>query len=210
MADTTFAAPPQPAAPALDAPQSRRDHILSAAANCFARAGFHGTSMQEICLEAEMSPGALYRYFRSKDEIIGAIVAEERAHTLALLTQDAAGKPFVEHLVQLGLHFLAKMSCPGKSALMAEVIAECQRNSDIGQMFKVKEADSRRGLRALMARAVASGEIDEPADTDATMSCMMAVVEGLVVRMAAEPDLTIDRVEPLLRQLVKALFKPLT
>src|SRR3954464_11109027 len=44
----------------------RRSEILSAAQTCFARPGFHQTSMQEICAEAGMSPGNLYRYFRSK------------------------------------------------------------------------------------------------------------------------------------------------
>src|SRR5215470_19874014 len=41
----------------------RRDEILAAAQRCFVRAGFHGASMQDICAEAGMSPGNLYRYF---------------------------------------------------------------------------------------------------------------------------------------------------
>ena len=32
--------------------QARRDHILDAAERCFARAGFHRTTMQDICREA--------------------------------------------------------------------------------------------------------------------------------------------------------------
>src|SRR6476646_4204190 len=51
----------------------RRSEILSAAQTCFARAGFHQTSMQEICAEAGMSPGNLYRYFRSNEDIIAGI-----------------------------------------------------------------------------------------------------------------------------------------
>ncbi|MCQ3943528.1 MAG: TetR family transcriptional regulator, partial [Alphaproteobacteria bacterium] len=38
----------------------RRDEILNAARQCFARTGFHQTSMQEICAAAGMSPGNLY------------------------------------------------------------------------------------------------------------------------------------------------------
>jgi len=59
----------------------RRDEILVAAQACFARAGFHQTSMQEICSEAQMSPGNLYRYFRSKEDIIAAIAERDRAET---------------------------------------------------------------------------------------------------------------------------------
>jgi AcrR family transcriptional regulator len=39
----------------------RRDEILAAAQRCFVRSGFHKTSMHEICVEAGMSPGNLYR-----------------------------------------------------------------------------------------------------------------------------------------------------
>src|ERR1044072_6668446 len=56
----------------------RRFEILEAAQTCFARSGFHQTSMQEICTEAGMSPGNLYRYFRSKEEIIAGIAERDR------------------------------------------------------------------------------------------------------------------------------------
>ena len=42
---------------------------LAAAQRCFVRSGFHGASMQDICAEAGMSPGNLYRYFPSKEAL---------------------------------------------------------------------------------------------------------------------------------------------
>src|SRR5690606_27390679 len=50
--------------------RERSDHILDAAGRCFARAGFHRTTMQDICREAAVSPGALYIYFNSKEALI--------------------------------------------------------------------------------------------------------------------------------------------
>lgn len=55
---------------------ARRRQILDAASRCFVRNGFHATSMQDILGEAELSSGAVYRYFKGKDEIVGAIAAE--------------------------------------------------------------------------------------------------------------------------------------
>jgi AcrR family transcriptional regulator len=46
--------------------EARRQQILDAALACFSRRGFHQSTMQDICQEAELSPGAVYRYFRSK------------------------------------------------------------------------------------------------------------------------------------------------
>ncbi|MEU0513417.1 helix-turn-helix domain-containing protein [Amycolatopsis sp. NPDC006125] len=48
----------------------RRAQIVAAARRCFAREGFHQTSMPDIAQEAGVSVGAPYRYFASKEEII--------------------------------------------------------------------------------------------------------------------------------------------
>jgi AcrR family transcriptional regulator len=60
----------------------RRAEILAAAARLFAVNGFHATSMADIISEAGLSAGAVYRYFRSKEELIGAVA------TVALSTAD--------------------------------------------------------------------------------------------------------------------------
>src|SRR3954470_20425803 len=54
---------------------ARREQILAAARTCFLTKGLHNTSMQDLIQEAGMSVGAVYRYFKSKNEIIAAIAA---------------------------------------------------------------------------------------------------------------------------------------
>ena len=51
---------------------ARRAQILEAALTCFARNGFHRTTMQEIVKQSRLSPGAIYNYFASKEQIIEA------------------------------------------------------------------------------------------------------------------------------------------
>ncbi|SCE42811.1 transcriptional regulator, TetR family [Streptomyces sp. DpondAA-F4a] len=55
---------------------ARRRQILTGAARCFARNGFHGTSMQDVLKEVGLSAGAVYRYFAGKDDLIAAIADE--------------------------------------------------------------------------------------------------------------------------------------
>src|SRR3954451_13259143 len=52
---------------------ARREQILAAARTCFLSQGLHNTSMQDLIQEAGLSVGAVYRYFKSKNEIINAI-----------------------------------------------------------------------------------------------------------------------------------------
>ncbi|WP_406296665.1 TetR/AcrR family transcriptional regulator [Embleya sp. NBC_00888] len=51
---------------------ARHRQILVAARRCFARNGFHRTSMPDVFAEAGLSAGAVYRYFKGKDELIAA------------------------------------------------------------------------------------------------------------------------------------------
>src|ERR1700742_3474694 len=59
----------------------KRQEILGAAPRCIARAGLQGASTADICREAGISPGHLYHYFASKEEILTALTASglERA-----------------------------------------------------------------------------------------------------------------------------------
>jgi AcrR family transcriptional regulator len=53
---------------------SRRDQILAAAAELFARHGFHGVGIDEIGAAVGVSGPALYRHFRSKDAMLGEML----------------------------------------------------------------------------------------------------------------------------------------
>lgn len=54
----------------------RRESVLRAAIEVYQREGYHGTTMEKIALEAELSRATLYLYFKTKDEIfVHAIVS---------------------------------------------------------------------------------------------------------------------------------------
>src|SRR4026209_1832981 len=54
--------------------ETRRTEIIDAARACFLRSGFHKTTTDEICREASITPGGLYHYFGSKEELISAVI----------------------------------------------------------------------------------------------------------------------------------------
>src|SRR5215467_9131451 len=63
--------------------EEKRQEILAAAKACFARDGFLGISIADICQEAGISPGHLYHYFDSKDAILDVVFffSSRRRHT---------------------------------------------------------------------------------------------------------------------------------
>lgn len=56
--------------------EQRRREVLAAARACFARKGFHATSMREVLREAGVSAGTVYRYFPKKEDLVIAIAQE--------------------------------------------------------------------------------------------------------------------------------------
>lgn len=54
--------------------EARRQQILDAAIDQFVRHGFDGTTMVDIVSAAGISAGNVYRYFRTKEDLIHAII----------------------------------------------------------------------------------------------------------------------------------------
>ncbi len=56
--------------------EERRQQILDAAVRSFSRGGLHQTTIEDIRLEAGLSRGAVYHYFKSKEEVFEALMDE--------------------------------------------------------------------------------------------------------------------------------------
>ncbi|MCX5580420.1 TetR/AcrR family transcriptional regulator [Kaistia terrae] len=192
--------------PRESAQDARRSQILDAARTCFARSGFRGASMQEICLEAKMSPGGLYRYFPSKEAIIEAIAQDERCGAAELVETMRGTGPLLDRMIGCAMGYFAYMRDPGACELMAEISAESLRNSEIGKRFAKIDDSVRDVMREVLTEAIEKGEMPEIADLDATIGVLQAAVDGIALRQIHDADLSLDRVEPLLRRLVAGLL----
>ena len=56
-----------------DTPTTKR-HLLEAGISLIRKKGFHATSVDEICLEAEVTKGAFFHYFKSKEDLAKAAI----------------------------------------------------------------------------------------------------------------------------------------
>ena len=56
--------------------EARREHVLEAARSAFFELGLEGASLREIAKRAGYTPGALYSYFDSKEQVYAALLGE--------------------------------------------------------------------------------------------------------------------------------------
>jgi AcrR family transcriptional regulator len=186
---------------------ARREHILDAAEKCFAEAGFHRTTMQDICAAAGVSAGALYLYFASKEDLIAGIVERDRAKLANELSHLSAAPDLMAALAKLADHY-SHEEPHYKRVLNAEIGAEATRNPAVERIFRSVDAYALDSLEALFARAAASGKI-APSCTPRTIAEALAIMgDGLCWRRAIDPSWDPGAVLPVLMDLVRALLNP--
>jgi AcrR family transcriptional regulator len=183
----------------------RRLEILDAAERCFARSGFHGASIQEICAEAGMSPGNLYRYFRSKEELIAGISERNRADAAASFAQVGEAPNFFDGLAEMGRHHLVDRS-ETEVALCAEIMTESRRNPAIAQLYQDIERDIKARMAEMLRLAIERGEVRADLDVDAAASVLMVLGDGMSWRRAVAPDFDAERVLPMILKMVHCLL----
>jgi TetR/AcrR family transcriptional repressor of uid operon len=183
----------------------RRAEILAAAARCFARSGFHGASMQDICAEAAMSPGNLYRYFRSKEEIIAAICERDRADAAEGFAMVDKAADFWSAFAALARYHFVERSTDD-IAICAEVFAESRRNPEIARLNQQFDGDVKRWLSDLLRQAAARGDIHPQTDIDACTAMLMVMADGLFWRRATEPSFDAAAVLPLFLAITKHML----
>jgi AcrR family transcriptional regulator len=185
----------------------RRDEILSAAQRCFVRSGFHQTSMQEICAEAGMSPGNLYRYFPSKEALIAGIAERDRAE----VAQEFANADLSQGLfaVLKGMahhHFTVRPIEQVK--LCTEVMAEARRNPEIARISASFDADVRKWLINLFNAAAERGDIAEDADIEGAVDMLMTIADGVWWRRALDRNFRAEALIPVFMDVARHLLRP--
>jgi len=190
-----------------DTQRARREHILNAAEICIARSGFHGCSIQDICREAAVSPGALYVYFASKEALIAGIAERDRTKLAAELDDVARAPDLLAALTRLGEHYTVEEP-EHKRKLFIEIGAEATRNPVVGEIFRSVDGYCLDSFERLFARAKAEGKID-PAHDAATLARLIAIIgDGLFWRRAVDPKFDVKALLPAITKLVGTLLNP--
>ena len=189
--------------------EARREQILQAAFACFSRNGFHQTTMQDICHEADLSPGAVYRYFESKEAIIEASCLECQQVATANFEAAQQESDTLEVLDELVAAFFGALAEPeADSAMRVNILlwAESLRSSQIGELCNRNRAGVLEYLRGIVARAQGLGEINTSLDTEAVAQVLMSTYEGLVLQKGSDRNVDVEKYMGVLKALYSGEF----
>ena len=168
--------------------EARQREILDAAAICFARRGFHQTTMDDICREVQLSPGSVYRYYRSKDEIIAAFVEEDSRDLSGLLQQVGAQPNLWQGLDWLVDQLLAAISSPLYAELSAEIGSETMHNPRIASLVRQSDQANHQALIELFSLAQQRGQLATDLDLPQIADLIIMLIDGLTWRKGLYPE----------------------
>ena len=176
-----------------DAGLDRRRAILDAAERRFARAGFHRATMQDVAVEAGMSPGNLYRYFSSKDALVAGLCERDRAGLVDEFAEVAkSGPDFMQAFRALGeRHF--EHTAADKARLCLEIWAEATRNPAIAELQTTFDRTLIDQFVAVFEEAKKAGAVHPDVDSRAAASIINKLGDGLFVRRAVAADFDPER-----------------
>lgn len=186
--------------------EARRRTIIDAAILCFAREGFDRTSTAKICAEAGMSPGNLFYYFASKDEIIEAIVREDRRETLEYFEELNAGADQVQGIRNFITASLEVASNPTRARMMIEITAAALYNGKITQLAQTADVEIKAGLADLVRKAIERGQIRPPHSPEQVATWLVVLIDGVFARLTVDPEFDPMKEEPMLQKIVSDLL----
>ena len=141
--------PQVPLDPSLD----RRTQILEAAIICFAKRGFHQTSMHDVSAEAGISVGLIYRYFANKEAVIAAMAQRHKEEIHDLLERARQATSLFESLEILFTAHCSESSPKVLSAFVVDLYAEASRNPPVADLVRDVLETAMAGVTDLIARS---------------------------------------------------------
>lgn len=186
----------------------RREEIIEAAARVFARKGLRSARMSDIAEEANLSAGAIYRYFPGKEELMRARFEDAVSKHLQLIEDESEFGPTpLAALERIGRRLLVDLD--DWDALMCELQMTMEAARD-PEGFGVDLARSRQEVRQIIGakiqQAQDAGEISRDVDPITLATLLHATCSGLqMLKLDPEDDIDSGAIVDLLVQMVAGI-----
>ena len=159
---------------------NRPTQILDAAVACFAKRGFHQTSMHDISAEAGISVGLIYRYFHNKEAVIAAMADRHKKQIHEILERARQAPNLRESLETLFTAHCGESEPHVTAAFVVDLFAEASRNKHVAELVRDVCETSMSGVTDLIARSPEGKASDLSPHEMAEL--IFAVSDGMLLR----------------------------
>ena len=169
----------------------RKQHILDAALICFARSGYHQTTMDDIVGEAALSKGGVYVHFDSKRALFQALITwamEQFAFDLEQMPSPGEKiEDQLKALMRATIESMSSQRIQEMSPLFLEMWVQNLNDAEVKQTAVDLYAQFRRPLAQLIEAGINQGRLRR-VDASSMANILIAIPEGLMVQALVDKD----------------------
>ncbi len=178
--------------PAADSAETRR-RILRAARTCFGSFGYDKTTNRHIADAAQITTGAIYHYFSSKQELFAAAYRETLELVFAAFAAAADKERSLIAKIEAFLDAAVELHAADQSlaAFAATSPVELQRHPELADLVAVDAFNALAFFERLVNEA--DGDLGPGVDRQAVANFLIATVLGLAQFAAAANSIETHR-----------------
>ncbi|AHH94687.1 TetR/AcrR family transcriptional regulator [Kutzneria albida] len=167
-----------------------RQRVLDAAAEVFAARGIAASSVSEIAEAAGMTKGAVYSNFRSKDELILALMEEHVLRRMQDAVAAADAAPDVDTAVRdLGASLMHAIHTDSTwQHLLFEYCALARRDPDLREGLRRRRREGRAAVAAAITRLFQARGLTLPMSAEDLAVAVLAISNGLALEGGMDPE----------------------
>ncbi len=169
----------------------RKQDILNAALVCFARSGYHQTTMDDIVAEAGLSKGGVYVHYDSKKALFQSLLTwtiEQFAFDLDRMpSTDSTVIAQLKALMRAMVESMASPRFQEMSPLFLEMWVQHLNDAEVKQTALDSYAQFRTPLVKLIESGIDRGNL-RPVDALSMANILIAIPEGLMVQALVDSD----------------------
>lgn len=173
--------------------QEVRERIVAAALRVFGERGFHGATIADVVRESGLSVGAIYTWFKGKDDLFLATCDLASGRGLGeLAVRLATGGSIAEKLaIAVGFYFDSaegEAEIPGNADFLVQAWAQAEAEPAAREMLRRRREQLEMAGTFLLEEGIARGDLPRWIDTAAVARAYVALLDGTLLVRAEQGD----------------------
>jgi len=189
--------------------EARKNQIIDAAIECFSKKGFHQSSMQDIVRESGLSPGAIYLYFKSKEEIIKTTADERHKNEKDTITEAfGSSNPDIalSQLVEIFFNSLLNPNVRKQRNIGIQLWGEALSNPHIYSIVHQSMNDSKNILTEMLKTYLKQENLPQDLSIEYIARVILAQFQGFVLQVVFDENIDVEKYIKAVKQIISISF----
>jgi TetR/AcrR family transcriptional repressor of uid operon len=174
--------------------EARRTEILKAAYKCFIEKGFHYTTMRDIYQATNLSPGAVYNHFPSKEDIVIATLLHFNDWAVSSITSwisENANEALIS-FIRFWLSQIEQEDISNGFIIQLDFYSEATRNEVIRKSLLKNQDAIHASFTEFVKQNQEAGVFNDRLDPLAITRTIMGMLFGIMIHKILEPEVDLE------------------